>query len=240
MAGSTKQKVIDLILECLASSKGPSSEEIKYGVHRNLALKGLDPHVEYWVPDRGDGRRGRIDLHFTLDGIDCYIEFNRCNPRAKSLHKLHSLPDSSMKLVVLAAANEIITEIDGIPVVCFSPALRVSRRRYRGAISSDKWEHKARLLRANFDTHLAEIRELQRQNPIVSMDAYMRSARWKRLRDLLIAKAKNVCVRCRKRFKKSRLIVRHLSYDRVGEEDLKDLEVVCAKCSGRFAQVTSA
>jgi 5-methylcytosine-specific restriction endonuclease McrA len=59
-------------------------------------------------------------------------------------------------------------------------------------------------------------------------NAYMRSDRWKAIRELMIEAAGGMCERCGK--VRKRLEVHHLTYIRFGHEKPEDLQVLCAPC----------
>lgn len=64
-----------------------------------------DVSRELVVPDRGDGRRGRVDLFVDLPGRKpVAIEIDRGGPRAKSLFKLRSL--HAWRVVVLRGTDD--------------------------------------------------------------------------------------------------------------------------------------
>ncbi len=51
-------------------------------------LKSGEIKKEVSVKDRGDGRKGRIDLVYSLEGKMIAIELDRLKPREKSISKL--------------------------------------------------------------------------------------------------------------------------------------------------------
>ncbi|GEM_PF-162890 len=68
---------------------GDSALEFHDSAIATLQAAGLDVHREYPVPERGDGREGRIDIVVTDgNGTRCGIELDRISPRQKSLLKL--------------------------------------------------------------------------------------------------------------------------------------------------------
>jgi len=46
---------------------------------------------EVFVPDRYDGRTGRVDIVYTIGDRKCAIELDRFSPRDKSIFKLKQL-----------------------------------------------------------------------------------------------------------------------------------------------------
>ena len=71
---------------------GDSALEFHDSAIATLQAAGLDVHREYPVPERGDGREGRIDIVVTDgNGTRCGIELDRISPRQKSLLKLDAV-----------------------------------------------------------------------------------------------------------------------------------------------------
>jgi len=62
---------------------------------------------EVWVNDRGDGRRGRVDIVLYKDGARTGIEIDRATPRKKSIVKLHQLK-TSYRYVITRSPFKII------------------------------------------------------------------------------------------------------------------------------------
>lgn len=56
---------------------------------------------------------------------------------------------------------------------------------------------------------------------------YIRSPAWRALRRQVVNRCGNTCERCHQW---PVVNVHHLSYERLGSEDLKDLQGVCLKC----------
>lgn len=84
---------------------------------------------EFPVPDRGDGRAGRIDIRAERGGIVAMLELDRGAPRDKSLRKLEAV-DADLRMVVLrspAPAHRIgrvsVFGVATAPVVATRPAM---------------------------------------------------------------------------------------------------------------------
>lgn len=58
-------------------------------------------------------------------------------------------------------------------------------------------------------------------------EAYLKSVRWRALRDKVLKRDSWKCTECRSKYN---LHAHHLTYDRVGEEQLEDLKTLCRKC----------
>lgn len=95
--------------------------ELHDAVEAAIVDAGFDCQREYPVADRGDGRRGRVDLLVTgNDGEQCGIEIDRINVRDKSIAKLKQLSDG-----FILVRDGVITEryeFDGIAVIGAHPA----------------------------------------------------------------------------------------------------------------------
>lgn len=65
-----------------------------------LERRGWRVEREVVVGDRGDGRRGKVDLVASQAGYRVGIELDNRSPRAKSVHKLRAL-SCDERLVVL-------------------------------------------------------------------------------------------------------------------------------------------
>lgn len=60
-------------------------------IERIIDAHGWTVHREWEVPDRGDGRRGFIDLVAFRDEERIAVEIDRRSPRVKSIRKLNAL-----------------------------------------------------------------------------------------------------------------------------------------------------
>lgn len=95
--------------------------ELHDAVEAEITNAGFNCQREYSVADRGDGRRGRIDLLVTgRNGEQCGIEIDRINPREKSVIKLKQVSDGFI-LVRDGVLSERY-EFDGIQVIGAHPA----------------------------------------------------------------------------------------------------------------------
>jgi hypothetical protein len=64
-----------------------------------------------------------------------------------------------------------------------------------------------------------------RNNPLYI--TYLKSDKWKKIRNAVVARDGNKCTKCSST---DNLHVHHLTYDRVGEEELTDLITLCKDC----------
>lgn len=95
--------------------------ELHDAVESEIVHAGFNCQREYPVADRGDGRRGRVDLFVTdKNGGQCGIEIDRINARDKSAIKLKQLKDGFILI-----RDGVLTEryeFNGIPVIAAHPA----------------------------------------------------------------------------------------------------------------------
>lgn len=75
----------------------------------NLIKSSLQGKVtsEFKVPERGDGRTGRIDILYEVDGKRYGIEIDRISARRKSIVKLYSI-DLDYRVVITRSPVNII------------------------------------------------------------------------------------------------------------------------------------
>lgn len=71
-------------------------EDTAYHLLRGL---GFDVLRQVVVPDRGDGRRGRVDLVAYKETALIAIELDRCWPRKKSIFKVQQIKNATTQLV---------------------------------------------------------------------------------------------------------------------------------------------
>lgn len=64
--------------------------------------------------------------------------------------------------------------------------------------------------------------------------AYLKSAAWRLLRKLVLARADGLCEQCRTPFGEGRKTVHHVTYIRLYHERLSDLLAVCDPCNRRY------
>jgi len=100
------------------------------------ALEGLDWKVarQYPVDDRGDGKRGYVDLAITEPHL-VGIEIDNKTPRKKSIAKLNAGPDWTRVIVLRGPVGNIPDDIDeviglGGPAVVFKPPSVAEVREY--------------------------------------------------------------------------------------------------------------
>ncbi|NER80387.1 MAG: hypothetical protein F6K42_12580 [Leptolyngbya sp. SIO1D8] len=91
--------------DVIAFFEGCTDFEAAISFHRHveagLARLGYEVHREFEVPDRGDGRRGKVDLVIIRE--DCWIgiELDNQSAREKSIQKLESLKNARGCLIAV-------------------------------------------------------------------------------------------------------------------------------------------
>lgn len=88
-------------------------------VANELKAQGYQVKREVWVDDRGDGRRGRIDLVASKDNEVHAIELDLASPRMKSALKLLEYPATHRWIVLrnkprLNRYHPFVTEYEGV------------------------------------------------------------------------------------------------------------------------------
>jgi hypothetical protein len=74
-----------------------------------LENNGFVCKTEYFVADRGDGCRGRIDIFAEKDGYACAIEIDHLTPRDKSIFKLKQV-NATRIILTRGGENEMVVE----------------------------------------------------------------------------------------------------------------------------------
>jgi hypothetical protein len=76
---------------------------------------------EFPIADRGDGRRGYIDVYAARDGVRLAIEIDNRSPRKKSIVKLNRLPHAT-RIILLRGLRKTHggnpVNLPGIEVIC--------------------------------------------------------------------------------------------------------------------------
>ena len=110
---SLKEKLITLLQGKLNFD---NAKDLHNAVEAEIMKAGYLCQREFVVADRGDGRKGKVDLYVTdLSGASCGIEIDWKSPREKSIIKLQQLPAG---LVLLRESGlEERYEVGGIAVV---------------------------------------------------------------------------------------------------------------------------
>lgn len=90
----------------LAAASGDSAADFSAAVQARLQRDGWAVQCEVQVPDRGDGRVGRIDLVATRGPDVVAIELDRKTPRQKSIFKLESFPCTGAVIAVRELSPE--------------------------------------------------------------------------------------------------------------------------------------
>ena len=78
--------LIERAVQALEAVSPAPALEFERAAKAALQALGFTVKAQVTVPNRGDGRRGRVDLYIPSLGLG--IEIDRRSPRAKSRHKL--------------------------------------------------------------------------------------------------------------------------------------------------------
>ena len=113
---------------------------------------------EYYVPDRGDGHRGKIDVYAQNDGTTLAIEIDRNSPREKSVKKLLQAK-TTHKIIVLRNGQSNFTIDDGIHVISVNhqaskdnlPPAEINQTKTGRENSHNKTKSELREIRNSFD-----------------------------------------------------------------------------------------
>ena len=74
---------------------------------KELKANGMEVERQVWVDNRGDGRRGKIDLVAYFKGEKIGIEVDRKKPRKKSIFKLEQL-ECDKRFVIIRSPFKVI------------------------------------------------------------------------------------------------------------------------------------
>jgi len=105
---TTKMDVIRQLIEAVSRTTArqrASAKTFQQAVEDELRAKGWEVFREFWVKDRGDGVRGRIDLVVTSP-VRIAIELDRARMRNKSLFKLAQF--DGLRFVILRQGSRVL------------------------------------------------------------------------------------------------------------------------------------
>jgi len=99
------------LYKLIGIQEGRDFGEMKAREFENLVSLELEKHGtvkrQVIVPNRGDGRRGRIDLTFKAHQVEYPIEIDRKSARQKSIFKVKSF-DQNRAFIILRSPYKII------------------------------------------------------------------------------------------------------------------------------------
>jgi hypothetical protein len=107
MAGSVAWRrgdIPDDVLDAVRDAAGTSSQTFVLDLARRLHGAGYSVRQREVIPDRGDGREGRIDLVVTRADLTIVVECDRKTARRKSVIKLGRYPATGRLVVCREAA----------------------------------------------------------------------------------------------------------------------------------------
>jgi hypothetical protein len=197
------------------------------------------------VSNRGDGRGGRVDLFFCVDGKDYAIEFDKCTPKKKSVFKLRSLGPEVFKIIILkyGAFTRLRKAVgDDIRIIIMDLSKDLSLNQMglskdaRRRVSARRWAVEAEYLRSHADEVMQEIRQAR---AIATKDTadYRSRPRYKKFRRLMMALARNRCARCSDERPCSQLDL-HIDPSVFGREEIEHCEILCRPCYARILDIS--
>ena len=95
------------ILEQLQRIPEEKAFEFNIRVRNEFKKENFDIFTEVVVKDRGDGRRGKIDLVAKKDNLIIAVEIDRLTPRQKSIYKISNYPCTN-RIVVLRENYKVL------------------------------------------------------------------------------------------------------------------------------------
>jgi hypothetical protein len=117
--------VLSRAIEVMRQTTWPdTAAALHYEVAESFWDAGFFVEFEHRVPNRGDGRPGRIDLVVSLGKTRIAIELDCRRPRAKSIFKLRSF--DGFRLIGLRGV-EWVEQIAGIDCVIGMPVRQAMR-----------------------------------------------------------------------------------------------------------------
>lgn len=115
----TRDERLKLALDALASAVPRTAVETQADAVRKLEAAGFDVQTEHWVTDRGDGRRGRIDVVARDASGECVVGIELDNEvvREKSILKLSRLPGWKVAVLRSSVLTECPVGLDALVVL---------------------------------------------------------------------------------------------------------------------------
>jgi hypothetical protein len=95
---------------------GDAADDLHDRAEKALSLAGFSCSREFEVEDRGDGRRGFVDLVARRADVVVAIELDRATPREKSIRKLQQVRDA-FRVVVLREAPPGVAQDERVDAV---------------------------------------------------------------------------------------------------------------------------
>jgi len=119
------------------------------------------------------------------------------------------------------------------------PAIRKATMTAQAVDTLPTWDDEiAKRFSKDRETYQQQMNEAERVRCVREWrrhyDVYLETPEWKRKRDLVMARAQEICEGCREA---KAVDVHHLTYDDAGEEFLFQLVALCRKCHERWHSV---
>ncbi|MDH6372796.1 hypothetical protein M2444_004625 [Paenibacillus sp. PastF-3] len=92
-----------------------NAKETQTKITSFLKKKGWSCKNELFINDRGDGKKGRVDIVAHKDGITLAIEIDRLHPRKKSILKLQGI--NAYRILILRGTVKCVIP-SGIHAIC--------------------------------------------------------------------------------------------------------------------------
>lgn len=76
------------------------ADELHAKVLFDLKAMGYQVKRDYLIQNRGDGRRGKLDVLATRDDEVIALELDHATPRRKSILKVNNCPNATARIIV--------------------------------------------------------------------------------------------------------------------------------------------
>jgi hypothetical protein len=113
--GSQPGTIVENLVSSLQGRPYDTARALHLAAYNRLVGAGCEVVSEWEVPDRGDGRRGFVDM-MVLAPERIALELDRAQPRQKSLIKLASVPDATRVVLLRDAPSHYRADVAGVSV----------------------------------------------------------------------------------------------------------------------------
>lgn len=97
------EKVEEILRAVSSGSSCMKAKSFESHACNELKKLGYDVSRQVLVSDRGDGRRGFVDVVASKGTTKAAIELDHVHPRKKSIYKVKQIPNATFKLVFCRA-----------------------------------------------------------------------------------------------------------------------------------------
>jgi hypothetical protein len=107
---------LERIINQIRQTQDVDDQEWKKAIGTAFSSSGFKVEKRVFVPDRGDGRTGRVAMVYTRADLIVGVEAGRCNPKQNSIPKLNQLGPTAIRLIGLRSGrfNGSISGVDRI------------------------------------------------------------------------------------------------------------------------------